>query len=160
MKQLAVVHVMEHLPEDLSTPVVYLAGPVPRDGAATSWHAAAVALFQARNFSGMLILPRPRDGRWPSDPGAQVVWEEAAQRRATVLMFWIPRDLQRLPGLTTNLEWGVWHASGKAVLGAPKDAPGMRYLRHWAARGGAPTAETLETTVERTLELVELRLST
>ena len=65
--------------------------------------------------------------------------------RADALMFWIPRRLWDLPGLTTNLEWGVWHQSGKVVLGAPPGTPKMRYLRHYADRAGAPQLNLPET---------------
>lgn len=63
--------------------------------------------------------------------------------RADALLFWIPRVLWTLPGLTTNLEWGIWHDSGKAVLGAPPGTPRMRYLEYYAKVAGAPQAETL-----------------
>jgi hypothetical protein len=83
-----------------------------------------------------------------------MAWEDATQCRADALAFWVPRDLEHLPGLTTNLEWGIWHASGKAVLGAPPDAPRMGYLRYWARRAEAPIADTLEDTVDLTLALL------
>ncbi|GAA2388930.1 hypothetical protein Cme02nite_71470 [Catellatospora methionotrophica] len=59
-------------------------------------------------------------------------------------MFWVPRDLATLPGFTTNVEWGRWESSGRVVLGAPADAPGMRYLAHYARLHGAPVADTLD----------------
>ena len=55
--------------------------------------------------------------------------EERCLHLSDVILFWIPRDLDTLPGFTTNIEWGVWHASGRCVLGAPPNAPKLRYLR-------------------------------
>ena len=148
-----VVHVMEPLPGP-GTTVVYLAGPVPRDPVAPSWHTEAVELFRGEGFTGALVVPRPRGESWPADAESQMAWEAAAQYRADALAFWVPRDMEHLPGLTSNLEWGIWHASGKAILGAPIDAPRMGYLRYWARRGGAPIADTLQATVELTLALL------
>lgn len=155
---LSKIHVMEPLPR-AGCPTIYLAGPVPRDPGATSWHGEAIELLDARGFAGYVVVPRPRNGVWPDDAAAQISWEELAQRRADGLLFWVPRHLWNLPGLTTNLEWGIWHASGKAVLGAPRDAPRMAYLHHWAEVGGAPTAQTLRGTVDRMLDLLRTRSS-
>ena len=49
-------------------------------------------------------------------------------------MFWIPRDLEKLPGFTTNIEAGEWLHSGKLVIGAPDEAPKIRYLRERCSR--------------------------
>src|ERR1700729_2501161 len=108
--------------------LLYLAGPVPRESAEPGWHDEAIMECRKAGFDGMIAVPRLPAGT-SEDPGAQIAWEHAAMSRADALLFWIPRVLWELPGLTTNLEWGVWHDSGKAVLGAPTGAPRMRYLR-------------------------------
>ena len=70
---------------------------------------------------------------------------------ADVIVFWIPRDLDTLPGFTTNIEWGAWHRSGKVVLGAPPDAPKMRYLAANAEVHHIPFSYTLRDTLETSL---------
>ena len=113
---------------------VFLAGPTPRSPAVASWRPAAVEQLRAGWRTGRLVIFVPEDagggmhGTWHD----QVAWEERNLHRADVIAFWVPRDLATLPGFTTNVEFGRWYGSGKAVLGAPPDAPGTRYLRHYA----------------------------
>jgi nucleoside 2-deoxyribosyltransferase len=136
-----VIHAFEELPGE-DERLVYLAGPVPRDRAQGSWHSEAIEACRAAGFDGVIAIPRLPEGT-PDDPDGQIAWEHAAMSRADALLFWVARVLWDLPGLTTNLEWGIWHDSGKAVLGAPADAPRMRYLRFYAERAQAPRAQTL-----------------
>jgi nucleoside 2-deoxyribosyltransferase len=125
--------------------LVYLAGPVPRESAEPAWHDEAIEECRKAGFEGTIAVPRLHAGT-DEDPDAQIAWEHAAMSRADALLFWIPRVLWELPGLTSNFEWGVWHDSGKAVLGAPAGTPRMRYLRFYAQRAGAPQAESLAET--------------
>jgi hypothetical protein len=99
-----------------------------------------------------MIVPRLRPGA-AADSDAQRKWEHRAMARADALLFWIPRVLWTLPGLTSNLEWGIWHDSGKAVLGAPPSTPKMSYLRFYAKIGGAPQATSLAEAAEIAVEL-------
>lgn len=132
--------------------VLYLAGPVPRDGAEGAWHGEAIEECRAAGFDGAIAVPSLRAGR-AEDPAGQIAWEHSAMLRADALLFWIPRVLWTLPGLTTNLEWGIWHDSGKAVLGAPPDTPRMRYLRFYAERAGAPQADSLRRAAQLAITL-------
>jgi hypothetical protein len=136
-----IIHVFDALPEE-GERLVYLAGPVPRDAGEHAWHAEAIQECRAAGFDGVIAVPRLRVGT-VKDPDSQIAWEHAAMSRADALLFWIPRVLWELPGLTTNLEWGVWHDSGKTILGAPPGTPRMRYLRFYAQRAGAPQTESL-----------------
>ena len=56
-----------------------------------------------------------------------------------------------MPAFTTNVEFGMWLRSGKVVLGAPDDAPKLRYLRHLAHGAHIAQASTLAATVEAAL---------
>lgn len=136
-----IVFALDPLPER-PTPLVYLAGPVPRDHAAEAWHSDAIEALRAVEYDGAIAVPRLSPGQ-SAEPEEQAGWEHQAMARADALLFWIPRTLWSLPGLTSNLEWGIWHDSGKAVLGAPPDAPKMRYLRFYADLAGAPSVDTL-----------------
>jgi len=137
------IYALEPLPAPPAR-VVYLAGPVDREAPETDWHAHAITELRTSGFGGSIVIPVLRPGT-AKRPGAdaRIAWEHAAMSRADALLFWIPRALWTLPGLTSNLEWGIWHDSGKAVLGAPAEAPRMRYLRFHARRMGAPQADSL-----------------
>ncbi len=129
---------------------VFLAGPSPRSPEVASWRPEMIDLLAARwTCDGPLVVfvPEPFAEDW----SAQVEWEERCLHLADVVLFWVPRDLETLPGLTTNVEWGMWHDSGRAVLGAPPDAPSNRYLFHYARKHGVPTASTPAETAEAAL---------
>lgn len=151
----SLVYALEPIPAS-SAPVIYLAGPVPREAAEASWHGDAVREIRRTGFHGPIVIPRLRLGA-TSDPDEQRRWEHEAMSRADALLFWIPRALWDLPGLTSNLEWGIWHDSGKAVLGAPPSAPKMSYLRFYAELGGAPQATSLAEAAEIAVELAHGR---
>jgi hypothetical protein len=149
------IYALEPLPAS-SASVIYLAGPVPREAADAGWHEDAVREIHRTGFRGCIVIPRLRPAA-TSDPDEQRRWEHEAMSRADALLFWIPRVLWTLPGLTSNLEWGVWHDSGKAVLGAPPSAPKMSYLRFYAEVGGAPQATSLAEAAEIAVELAHDR---
>ncbi len=111
------------------TKSIFLAGPTPRaDKPVPSWRGAALERLDALGYDGVVFVPEPADGGWGSDYSAQVDWESQALNFADVIVFWVPRDLDTLPGFTTNVEFGRWVDSHKIVLGHPPDAPKTRYL--------------------------------
>jgi uncharacterized protein DUF664/nucleoside 2-deoxyribosyltransferase-like protein len=143
---------------------IFLAGPTPRDNAVASWRPAAVDALRRRwrtEGRGRLVVfvPELRHGRRldAGDWDAQIAWEDECLNASDVIAFWVPRDMARLPGLTTNVEWGRWESSGKVVLGAPTTAPSTRYLRHYARRYGVTTADTLDATIVAALDLLRQR---
>lgn len=136
---------------------VFLAGPTPRGVDVASWRPAALDLID-RQWSGpgvlVVFVPEPRDGgRW-SDYEHQRLWELRWLRVADQVVFWVPRDLATLPGLTTNDEWGWLKDSGRAVFGAPDDAVKVRYQREYAADHGVPSAATLEDTLRIAIDRI------
>lgn len=163
-REVVVCYAREEMPDGWDASV-FLAGPTPRDAEVPSWRPEAVELLRHRWYDAavpggrlVVFVPESRDGGFSGDWSAQVAWEDTCLNASDVIAFWIPRDLRTMPGLTTNVEWGRWEASGRVVLGAPADAPRMRYLRHYAHRHGAPTADTLDATIDATLDLLSRRL--
>jgi len=133
---------------------IFLAGPTPRSPEVRSWRPDALTELAARGFDGVVFVPEDSDGSRRFDYVDQVEWEEEGLRLADAIVFWIPRDLATLPGFTTNVEWGVWHDSGKAVLGAPPGAPKNEYLRHYASKARAPVADSLGGTIDAALAMI------
>lgn len=143
-----VVHAGEEPPGAWDA-AVFLAGPSPRDPAVPSWRPEARRLLRERwAGSGRLIVfdPEHRHGVFDDYTG-QVEWEERCLHLADVVLFWVPRELSTMPAFTTNVEWGMWYDSGRVVFGAPPGAPKNRYLLHYAAKQGVPSATTLDATV-------------
>lgn len=152
------VHAREDIPPGLT---LFLAGPTPRsDSIATSWRrdARAEIHHQWREDRPLTILsPESRDGVRAKEYDDQVEWEAGALDAATAILFWIPRDLRTLPGFTTNVEFGLYVQSGRAVLGAPPGCANPernRYLIWTARRYCVPVLETLPETVHAALEIV------
>jgi hypothetical protein len=137
----------------IPSPSIFLAGPTPRSSEVRSWRPDAITHFKQLDFQGTVFIPEDEKGKWQHSYIEQVEWEEKALTAATVIVFWVPRNLKTMPAFTTNVEWGTWHKSGKVVLGAPDDAPKMSYLRHYAKKYGIPTANNLEDTLKNAIEL-------
>ncbi|NUU24314.1 MAG: NUDIX hydrolase [Streptomycetaceae bacterium] len=136
---------------------VFLAGPTPRSADVASWRPAAVDLIR-RQWTGpgtlVVFVPEPADGRPWADYDDQRLWELRWLRVADQVVFWVPRDLATLPGLTTNDEWGWVKDSGRAVFGSPDGAAKVRYQREYAADAGVPLAATLAETIRIALDRV------
>ncbi|MFJ3728012.1 nucleoside 2-deoxyribosyltransferase domain-containing protein [Streptomyces sp. NPDC090045] len=104
-----------------------------------------------------VLSPESRHGERADRYETQVDWETAARAAAMAILFWIPRDLQTLPGMTTNVEFGLDLSTDKVVLGCPPDCPNPErngYLIYVARRHGVPVCTTLTDTVAAALALV------
>ncbi|MGW4551875.1 nucleoside 2-deoxyribosyltransferase domain-containing protein [Streptomyces violaceorubidus] len=142
-------------------PKVFLAGPTPDKSAPVpSWRPEALALITAQ-WTGpeplTVLTPESRHGVRAERYEHQVDWETDARAAADAILFWIPRDMKRMPGMTTNVEFGLDVSTGRAVLGVPADCPNPernRYLAYVAHRHGVPVRETLTDTVADALALV------
>ena len=129
---------------------VFLAGPTNTE---KSWRENALKELQKQGYDGTVFVPEPRNGKWRSDYDEQVIWEDKALNRSDAILFWIPRDLKDMPGLTTNDEWGYWKSAhpSKLILGAPDYAEKVRYQKFYAEKLGIETAETLEDSVKKAI---------
>lgn len=143
---------------------IFLAGPTPREKDVKSWRPDAISYFERLNFSGTLIIPEPRDGDWSVCYDYQREWEQIGLDLATAVLFWVPRDLSRLPsgklrlpGFTTNIEWGrcTMRYPHKLVLGFPASAPKMGYISEDARELGIPFEHDLRYLCHLALRLVE-----
>lgn len=152
--------VMAREPIPAAGPLVFLAGPTPRlGGGVPSWRPAAVQELAAQ-WSGeplTVLSPESRGGKRAVHYDDQVGWETEARARAAAILFWIPRDMVSMPGMTTNVEFGLDVGTGRAVLGCPPDCADPernRYLIYVAHGHGVPVRETLHDTVAAALALV------
>ena len=149
-----VVYAQQPFPEAWSKSI-FLAGPTPRaTKPVPSWRPDALAHLRAIGYDGVVFVPEPADGTFGDDYDAQIDWERKAFHLADVLVFWVPRELDTLPGFTTNVEFGRWADSHKFVLGHPPGAPKTRYLDSILAEVAnaepyASLEETLGAAIER-----------
>lgn len=137
------------LPEFHLTPTIFLAGPTHRTRDKESWRLEAIREFESFAFDGVLFVPEPASGKeWDWDYGTQVAWEHRYLSYSSWIMFWVPRDMDLLPGMTTNIEWGMYWDSGKVNLGFPAGTPHMTYMNWCAKKIGVPVTHTLKETVD------------
>jgi len=141
-------------------PTIFLAGPSPRgygEGFPPDWRDEAFPMFEKRNFMGRLFVPRPSNGNSTTYDG-QIEWELHHLDLADVIMFWVPRKLPGMEGLTTNCEFGLYVKSGRVVYGRPDDALQIRYLDHIGRKyANLEPYNTLEDTVEAAMFFAEWR---
>ena len=151
-----VVHAREPLGA-LARPVLFLAGPTPRSGDVASWRPGALEVLARAGFEGSVLVPEDRDGTFRGEYDDQVTWEWEGLDRADAIAFWVPRRIPQMTGLTTNVEFGLWCRSGKAVLGTPEGAEKVTYL-HWVAQQvGMEQCSTLEDTLAAAVALGRAR---
>lgn len=137
-----VVYNLEEPPETI-TRSLFLAGPTPREASVESWRKQALFYLEKLHFDGVVFVPEQRDGGFHGDKAAQIEWEDKCLNMADCIVFWVPRDLETLPGFTTNVEFGRWENSPKIVFGAPKDAPKNSYLQHYVEKHGGYVHDNL-----------------
>src|SRR5262249_144368 len=109
-------------------PSLFLAGPTPRRADVPSWRPGALEVLRGHGFAGTVLVPERRDWAVKFNYLDQVEWEFAGLEGCTLLGFWLPRDLETLPGFTTNVEFGRYVGPGRCVYGRPDNTPHTRYL--------------------------------
>lgn len=149
-----VVYVPDQPPRSYSKSI-FLAGPSPRPGQPESlnWRPEALATLERLGFDGVVFVPLPENGDWRHGYDSQIGWELQNLDRADQIVFWVPRSAA-LPALTTNIEYGRFFDSGRAVLGYPEDAPNMRYLALTGKDESVPVAHTLEETLQEAIKRI------
>ena len=79
-------------------------------------------------YDGIVYVPEYSTWKPKEDYVDQAMWERNALTAASVIVFWLPRDLETMPGFTTNVEFGYWLPSKKVIYGRPDGAPKIKYL--------------------------------
>jgi len=148
-----IVYANQELPESWSKSI-FLAGPTPRSADVKSWRGEAVKELEALGYDGVVFIPEDEHNKWQHSYVEQVEWEERCLNASDCIVFWIPRDLETMPGFTTNIELGVWLDSGKAVVGFPERAPKTRYIEHYTNKLKVPNARTLRGTLEEAVRFI------
>lgn len=116
---------------------LFLAGPTPRHySQAKSWRPKMLSFLEKYGFIGDVFIPELRGYVDGYEAEKMVSWEVRHLHKADVIAFWVPRQEGLLPGFTTNIEYGEFMGSGKAVLGYPENADSIMYLRKRAEMFG------------------------
>lgn len=142
-------------------PSIFLAGPTYRISDKCdhnpSWRKEALTFLQFNNFNGIVYIPEFKNDKL--DPNftlsRQVDWELKAMNSATVILFWIPRDLEKLPAFTTNIEFGERLNSGKIVIGGPPTAQKNEYIKERCSRLQINWNYTLDNCIKEALDFIK-----
>lgn len=149
-----IVYTNEEPPESYSKSI-FLAGPTPRTPNVKSWRPEALVLLEAAGYDGVVFVPefRPRferEYRYPDMPA----WEHRMLDMADCILFWIPRELKKMPAFTTNIELGLYARSEKVVMGSPVGAEKMKYPIWLADKFRIPQSRFLNTTINNALNMI------
>lgn len=148
---------------------IFLAGPTPiKDDSGLfqktfnlftentkSWRNEALSYFKKEKFKGTILIPEERNGdSLPFEWDSQIDWEQESLKKSDIILFWIPRDLNDLPGFTTNIEFGYWVATNpsKIIVGAPKNTPKMKYIKYLCDVNKVDYIENLEKIIKKTIK--------
>lgn len=114
---------------------IFLAGPTLRNSSFKhSWRKDAIKFLEEAEFDGIVFIPEYSENKKFIESEQSIIdethWEWEALKYAGVIMFWVPRNLDTLPGFTTNIEFGRYMEMKpeSIVLGYPKEAVKMTYL--------------------------------
>ncbi len=121
------VFALEETPKTIDSSI-FLVGPTPRDMETQSWRGEMIKQLEEAGFKGTVFTPEPRGGGWSRDYNDQVNWEKKHLEMADVIIAWVPRELTKMPALTTNVEFGRYISSNKMLYGRPDNAEKCRYL--------------------------------
>jgi hypothetical protein len=107
---------------------VFLAGPTPRSSDILSWRPQAIDLLKKNDYGGYVYVPERKDWKIQFDYCEQIEWELQGLDDCEKILFWVPRDMETMPSLTTNCEFGMFIKSGKVWYGRPEDSVKNKYL--------------------------------
>jgi nucleoside 2-deoxyribosyltransferase len=111
-------------------PSIFLAGPTPREKGILSWRKSAIDILNQLEYHGIVYVPEYDNGLIKASYVDQVEWERKAMQNSSCILFWLDRDLNKLPGYTTNVEFGYWIAKKTNIIvyGRPNNSPKTKYL--------------------------------
>ena len=136
---------------------IFLAGPTPRDEETISWRIEAIEYLKEKNFDGVVYIPEDEFVR-KNDYIDQAEWEREALTNSSVIVFWVPRELKKMPAFTTNVEFGYYIAKrAEAIIyGRPDNAIKIKYL-DWLYKKESDEKifNTLEETINKAVKFID-----
>ena len=122
----------ENILIDKNIPSIFLAGPTKRNSSFNeSWRKYACDYLEQHNFDGIIYVPEYLNQSFDeSKIEQQCLWERSGLKNASIILFWIPREIKEMPAFTTNVEFGTYLQikPNQIVYGRPNNAQKMRYL--------------------------------
>lgn len=128
---------------------IFLAGPTLRNSNFNaSWRKPACDILKKLGYDGIVYVPEFEIGNMSVELTTQAGWEREALIASDIIIFYVARKFPELPGLTTNIEYGMWLSKkpDACMLCLPTWAEKNNYLKWLYAqeKPNAPIYETLE----------------
>lgn len=146
----------QSLPPQLPSSI-FLAGPTPRQTMIRSWRPQALEILRRINFAGHVIVPEWADGEIYADALDQFEWDITGLDKASMILFWVPRVLTTMPGLTTNVEFGRYISltPDRVLYGRPTGADSVQYLDWlYEKQTGRQVITNLETLLTTAIDMI------
>ena len=124
-----IIYATQDVPQSFEKSI-FLVGPTPRHPDVPSWRPLMLEALEGVGYEGVVFVPEDEGGEWKHSYTDQVEWEHSCLDMSDLVVAWIPRDLETMPALTTNIEFGSLLTSGKLLYGRPEEAVKMKYLDH------------------------------
>lgn len=113
---------------------IFLAGPTPRSDDYPSWRPEALGILETlereQGQTLTVLVPERRNWQTKFDYTDQTEWELNGLLNCKKIVFWVPRVVGPMNGLTTNVEFGymLGRRTTSVYYGRPDDADSIRYL--------------------------------
>lgn len=128
-KQMEVIYAGQPFCPSTKKKSIFLAGPTPRSPNVKSWRPEALAILGSYDiyYEGIVLVPETPDGKFP-DYAAQIEWEHYCLDNCSKIVFWVPRNIENMLAMTTNIEFGTYMKSKRIVYGRPDGSPHTHYM--------------------------------
>lgn len=145
---------------------IFLAGPTTKGGRyEDSWRKTACNMLEELGFNGIVYVPeynkKTFDSKKDLEKGA--LWERYALMSAGAIVFYVDRHMPDNPGLTTNVEFGMYLVKKpeQCILCLPETGENNRYLE-WLykteipeCKRNNPVCYTMEDALQEAVDLVK-----
>lgn len=120
----------DHEPKFDNHHSIFLVGPTPRSPAVPSWRPEAIKILEDLGYKGTVFIPEWSDHKSQTTYINQVEWEYACLSNCHHIAAWVPRCMDTMPAMTTNVEFGYWISNrpNNFYYGRPDGAPHTNYL--------------------------------
>lgn len=142
---------------------IFLAGPTPRENLVgedgkppVSWRPQFIEELKKQKFCGTVFSPEPEADEWQHEYIDQIDWELEGLNKATVVAFWVPRDLSVLPGFTTNVEFGMLFKNENVFYGRPENTPKTKYLDYIYTKYNGAICNSVPELVEEIIKWIKI----
>ena len=138
---------------------IFLAGPTPRNNDVDSWRSEAINILRKNKFMGTVLVPEARKFETKSNYLDEVEWDTKAAEICDLMVFWVPRHIPKLLGLTTNIEFGYYIDKKKIIYGRPNTADDIEYMDWFYEKNiGKKPFDNLENVLKESIKLLEEEL--